>query len=111
MIAVFGVIVVNMILTSVMRKLVVFESHHFKTDVIASLMTKLFLMKLLNTGIVVLIVNANLEDHGASVSSPELPLFAGSHGDFNMTWYYTVGVSILLTMIINSILQNFIIFF
>eukprot|EP00942_MAST-04A_sp_MAST-4A-sp1_P006213 g6213.t1 len=66
-------------------------------------MTKLFLMKLLNTGIVVLIVNANLEDHGASVASPELPLFAGGHGDFNMTWYYTVGTSILLTMIINSV--------
>ena len=44
-VAILGVIVVNMILTSVMRKLVVFESHHFKTDVIASLMTKLFLMK------------------------------------------------------------------
>ena len=102
-VAILGVIVVNMILTSVMRKLVVFESHHFKTDVIASLMTKLFLMKLLNTGIVVLIVNANLEDHGASVSSPELPLFAGSHGDFNMSWYYTVGTSILTTMIVNSV--------
>ena len=40
----------------------------------------------LNTGIVVLIVNA-IKDHGASVSICELPLFAGSHGDSNMAFH------------------------
>ena len=102
-VAVGGVIIVNMMLTSLMRKMSSFESHHFRTDVLASLMTKLFALKLLNTGIVVLIVNANLEDHKIMVKSPTLPLFSGAHGDFGTGWYFTVGVSIIATMAVNSV--------
>jgi bacterioferritin (cytochrome b1) len=103
-VAVAGIVVVNMGLTSFLRMFSNFESHHFRTDVLASLMTKLFSLKLLNTGVVVLLVNAHLEDIGAKIAQdPNLPLFAGSYGDFNMGWYYGVGVSIIVTMMVNSV--------
>jgi hypothetical protein len=60
-------------------------------------------VQLINTAVILLIVNGNLNSMG--VTDPTITIggliFVGDHDDFNSNWYVTVGASLVLTMIIN----------
>jgi hypothetical protein len=58
----------------------------------------MFLVQFINTGVVILLVNARISE----VSLPEtFPVFAGRYSDFTVDWYKNVGATISLTMFIN----------
>jgi hypothetical protein len=70
---------------------------------------KLFLVQLINTAFLTLFINANLNYFYGSSSPPALPrsgawaIFTGPYDDFSQGWYQTVGISIILTMLLNIV--------
>lgn len=69
-----------------------------KTEEKASSIVKMFLVQFINTGLVILLVNAKISE----IKLPEqFPIFAGRFTDFTVEWYKNVGATISLTMFIN----------
>jgi len=69
-----------------------------KTEEKAASIVKMFLVQFINTGLVILLVNARISE----VSLPAFfPIFAGRFSDFTVEWYKNVGATISLTMFIN----------
>lgn len=101
------VLAINSVLKQCMKRLVKFERPKSKGDYSMGLANKLFIVQLINTALVVLIVNGNLETYNIGGSSVGFDLtfggtlFSGDHSDFNKSWFTTVGTSIIITMIIN----------
>lgn len=64
-------------------------------------MTKSYILQLFNTGIVIVLVNANVK----SVQDwyPDFPFFTGKYTDFDPGWYSDVGSTIFFYMILNII--------
>jgi hypothetical protein len=54
-----------------------------------------FLFTLTNTGILILLTNANLKSQGIDIN--------GTYSDFNANWYLISGDILTMTMLINSI--------
>jgi hypothetical protein len=54
--------------------------------------TKLFFLQFLNTAVLVLVLNAQIDVHWSFLKK-------GEFRDFTVSWYLSVGVSITLTMI------------
>ena len=61
---VLGIIVINIILKAIMKILVRFERPHSKSEYAVSLSGKLFIVQLINTGLILLLVNGNLSSMG-----------------------------------------------
>ena len=77
-----------------------FQRFHTKTEEKASSIVKMFLIQLINTGLVILLVNARITE----IRLPEfIPLFQGKYQDFTVEWYRVVGSTISFTMLINII--------
>ena len=77
-----------------------FQKFHTKTEEKASSTIKMFMIQFINTGLVILIVNAKVSE----VNLPDFfPVFDGNYTDFTVEWYRVVGTTISLTMIINII--------
>lgn len=107
------VVVMNTVLSRIMRMLTKFEKHHSLDDEARSLSVRLFLTLFVNTGIVVLIANASFTFFKGSLGQ--------RYSDFVPAWYVplvylvlcaveqpgapsryqTVGSSILITMALN----------
>ncbi|KDO18285.1 hypothetical protein SPRG_16323 [Saprolegnia parasitica CBS 223.65] len=95
------VIVVNLVLQMILRAFADFERHVSESERASATVLKLFFAQLLNTGIIVLLVNANL----SSVPLPSTlrEILNGKFDDFVRQWYISVGVGISTTMIINAV--------
>ena len=89
---------VNVALKTAMRIISAYEKRHDKTDVVKSNTLKMFIVQFINTGIIILIVNAQI-----SGTPGWLPVFNGEYDDFTTAWYKQIGVSIILTMMIGII--------
>jgi hypothetical protein len=60
----------------------------------------MFLVQFINTGVVILLVNARVSE----IALPDfIPLFAGKYNDFSVEWYKFVGSTISFTMLINIV--------
>jgi hypothetical protein len=92
-----GIILINIILKLVLRKLSQFEKRHTKTEEISASTIKMFIAQLINTGIIIMIVNANLNLDDLPDS---FPIFNGSYAEFDIEWYKNVGTTIALTMVL-----------
>ncbi|EQC29806.1 hypothetical protein SDRG_12352 [Saprolegnia diclina VS20] len=108
------VIVVNLVLQTILRAFADFERHVSESERASAMVLKLFFAQLLNTGIIVLLVNANLSN--VPLPSTLREVLNGKFDDFVRQWYISVGVGISTTMIINAvspqigpILQTFVI--
>ena len=107
--AVGGVIVTNVLLKLILKKLISLEGHPDKTSMIISVTIKLFLATFVNTAFLTLLINGNMELFLPDSESKtityinDLGLLGGSFEDFDEEWYETVGVPVILTMIINMI--------
>lgn len=66
---------------------------------------QIFLGLFCNTGLVSLLVSANLPNLAMTVDG--VGLFSGEFSDFSPRWYTVVGVSLVLTMIINTFAPQF----
>jgi putative flippase GtrA len=94
---VLAIIIVNVVLKFVLRKIIKFEKRRDKTEQVVSTTFLLFVVTFFNTAVLLLIVNMNIRGLGL----PEnFPIFSGDFDDFNVGWYGTIGTSILMTMII-----------
>ena len=70
------------------------------TEEKASSIIKMFLIQFINTGLVILLVNAKISE----IKLPKFgPLFAGEYQDFTVQWYRVIGSTISFTMLINII--------
>lgn len=97
------IVIVNMILKVFMKRLVSMEKPLSQSAYSTSLMTKLTLFQFLNTALVTMLVNANLDDFDTGNSDYSLGgmLFNGDYKDFSKGWHLNIGTALLLTMIIN----------
>jgi hypothetical protein len=60
----------------------------------------MFLIQLINTGVIILLVNARITE----INLPSfIPLFQGKYSDFSVEWYRVVGSTISFTMLINIV--------
>lgn len=101
------VLAVNIILKSICKVLVDFEKHYNRSGKVTSLTWKLFLAQFVNIAMIALLVNGNLDLFGVSVQSvgygeESWSIFSGSYDDFGTDWYLDIGVTLMLTMIINA---------
>jgi len=94
------IVIVNVLLKVVTTKLGRFEKHFSVTSEQSAITRKLFVGLFLNTGLVMLMVNWDLESSVGSSIGTEI-LFAGEYSDFTPDWYQIVGVSIVFTMMLN----------
>jgi branched-subunit amino acid ABC-type transport system permease component len=94
------ILVLNIIIVTVLKLLSQFQRFHTMTEEKASSIVKMFLIQLINTGIVILLVNARILE----IKLPDfIPLFQGKYEDFTVEWYRVVGSTISFTMLINII--------
>jgi len=84
-----------------------FERYKTITKQNDSLMKKQFISMFINIGILILLINANLQDSGVIKGIAEgLPggdefFFNGSYSDLNRNWYPKVAVAIIVLVITN----------
>jgi hypothetical protein len=94
---VFAIIIINFILQYVFKFLSSFEKHRSQSSESVSKILKIFVAQALNTGVIILIVNAKFSKIGVR------EVFEGTFDDVTSQWFFDVGVTILITMIINVI--------
>lgn len=108
LLAVITVVVVNVLLARILDVLVAMEKHHTESSMVVSRVVKVFLAQFCNTALLLVVINANLDyfvDATGSATARAfraLPVLAGKYSDFTPAWYNDVGVSLMLTMIINT---------
>ena len=89
---------VNVMLKTAMRMISVYERRHDKTDLVISNTIKMFIVQFINTAVLILVVNAQVD------GTPDwFPVLNGQYDDFTTEWYKQIGVSIILTMMIGII--------
>jgi hypothetical protein len=108
-VATFIIILVNTNLQALLRAFVDFERPSTKTRQIMSLVLKLFIAQYINTAILTLIINGSLTKAGGhnlifgTSGNITFGIFTGSIEDYDTTWYFTVGSSIMFTMFMFSL--------
>jgi hypothetical protein len=96
---VFGITFVNILLKLVLRIIIKHERRHDKTEEVVSTTFLLFIVTYINTAVLLLLININLD-----FSLPSwFPLFSGDYEEFDVGWYNTIGSSIIMTMIIGIV--------
>lgn len=83
-----------------MKQLAKFEKKHTKTEEISASTLKMFVVQLINTGVIIVIVNADFSLAGLP---NDFPVFNGEYPDFDLLWYKNIGTTIALTMIISIV--------
>ena len=76
------------------------EKHVSRTREELELTWKLFLGLFVNTGLITLAVNADMSEW--------VEIWTGPHADFTPDWYFTVGVSLVITLLVNMVNPHFI---
>lgn len=70
-----------------------------KTEEKASSISKMFIFQLVNTALMIILVNAK---NPFGFSLPEgFPILTGKYDDFTVQWYRIVGTTIIITMMAN----------
>jgi len=92
------VLTLNYLLMLLINFLVYREKHSSATTLCVSQMTKLFCAIFVNTGLMTLLINANIRGKLDSLPILGAILFKGNFHDFNADWFATVGSSLVLTM-------------
>ena len=92
----FMVVFMNSFFTWLMDKAGSFEKHHSIDEMEASVMARVFILKFLNTGCLVLLYNQKWLQALVRVRFNDEP-------DFGVTWYETGGLSLVIVMCMNII--------
>jgi len=87
-----AVIIINMFFTWLMNKAAKFERHQSLDSMEASILSRTFLLKFVNTGCLILLYNQRIIQNMVGV---QLDIDA----DFSKSWYSTAGSSVFLIMI------------
>lgn len=103
-----GVIFINLILKFIMAKLSAFERTSTESKQKLQTMTRVFIALFINTAILTLLANADMQDNPLVKYLPFNEYFLnGSFSDFTREWYTDVGSIITATMIVNAISPHF----
>ena len=94
----------NMIIKEVIILIVHYMRKKSQTIKITKIFNFIFCCQFLNTAILLLMSNANLENSHIPILSR---LFHGKFADFNQEWYNITGNLIVETMMINSMMPVF----
>ena len=99
-----AVLAINVFLKILLKKFVEIEAPESETARIVSLTIKLFLALLMNTALIVLVIQGNIQSltGGSTIVDQALrnvDVMQGSFGDFSAGWYFTVGSAIAITML------------
>ncbi len=86
---VFAIIIINFILQYVFKFLSSFEKHRSLSSESVSKILKIFVAQALNTGVIILIVNAKFSKIGVK------QVFEGTFDDVSAQWFFDVGVTIV----------------
>lgn len=98
------VVVVNSVLRYCIYGLINFERKKSGTNELKSLVVKIFIAQFLNTAIIILLVNMNLKRWEVDLELFNgVYILGGEYDFFSIKWYSIIGVSIVITMIINII--------
>ena len=89
---VFGVIIINFAIQFIFQGLSKFEKHSTLNKQLAQRVLKTFVAQFLNTGILILLINAKIKD---------ISFWQGKFSDISPLWYENVGSTLLSTMFIN----------
>ena len=89
--AAMAVLVINQVLLLIYEYLVAFERHCTVTEVTLSQFWKLFLAQMVNTALLVLLVNASLEIPPVLQFLRVLQIGSGQFDELSVTWYVSVG--------------------
>ena len=90
---------VNSILVIILRFLTQFERNKTVSADKISDITKIFLMQMINTGLILLLVNLNIKSIKDTI--PNFPLFTGKYDDMSPAWFHDIGTTILFSLILN----------
>ncbi|KAH9129907.1 hypothetical protein AeMF1_000070 [Aphanomyces euteiches] len=104
--SVWIVVIINACLTPILRLLVLKQKSHTRSGVVVATVYKIFIAQFFNTALIVLLLNANMDDvmsDGAGATIAGFKLFSGKYSDFSVNWYNDIGISLMLTMIINMV--------
>ena len=93
-----AVLVINQLLLLIYEFLVAFERHCTVTEVAQSQFWKLFLAQMVNTGLLVLLVNASLDLPEVLMPLRVLQIGTGQFDELSVSWYISVGTGICLTI-------------
>lgn len=94
-----GLVIYNLIVSIIFRKLSEFEAHFFLTDFLFSYTVKRAFILIMNMGLIIVLLNFNYK---GEVSLSQLSfLFEGQYKDLTSDWYIKIGSIIILTMIFN----------
>lgn len=102
----FAIVVVNMILPWLLRKITNREKQSSKPRRKLSTMMKIFFAMLINTSVVILAVNARFRKFRATEMYEQGQSGKG-YDDFDRGWYSEVGFSILVSMIFGVFFPHF----
>ena len=97
----FIIIIVNTILKTVIIKLITWIGEDTVSEQLSSITNGVFYAQFFNTGILILMVNANMTEYSPQAITKNLE---GPYTDYMPIWYAEVGSKIVTTMLINSIL-------
>jgi hypothetical protein len=100
------VVLSNALLQTFLAAMCRYERHESFSGYTAAVSSRVFVAQLLNTGVVVLLVNAKLPDawrrgavENAAIALQAVGVLDGGHADFTHEWYASVGMTVLLTML------------
>ena len=93
---------INVIVKTILRLASVLEKRADKTEIVISNTFKMFMTQILNSAIVLLIVNMNL-----GFMPSWFPIFAGDYADFTTKWYSDVGATIMIFMMFSIVTPHF----
>jgi hypothetical protein len=91
-----SVVLVNLALGTLMKRLTQWEKHHSFDSQSVSLSVRLFASQFINTALVVLVINADWSVLGIPAST-----VSQQFSDFETGWYISVGAGVILTMLLN----------
>ena len=98
----FIIIAVNIVLKTVIIKLIEWIGEDTISERLASITNGVFYAQFFNTGILLLLVNANMTEHPPHFFTNKIN--SGRYYDYMPAWYSDVGQKITQTMLINAIM-------
>ena len=100
--AALAVLVINQLLLLIYEYLVAFERHCTVTEVTLSQFWKLFLAQMVNTALLVLLVNASLNLPPVLQFLQIFQVGSGQFDELSVTWYVSVGTGICITIFMQA---------
>lgn len=93
---------INVIVKTILRLASKLEKRQNKADEVISNIFKMSLTQIINTVVILLIVNMKV-----SFMPSWFPVFAGDYEDFSTSWYTDVGATIMIMMLFSIVTPHF----